>query len=155
GRMGFPAIPFNASFSVATPREIVATRNGLLAVMSDNTNNSLWKSIGNDMTPRGVSQVIGTATSGQPANISSPYSLAASPEGSYAILMDGSGNAYLFDAGSDDFVIKQQVFTNPIQGYYGPIAAGPNGQYYVVNGTVLNAALTAVGNAGGATTRPV
>ena len=144
-KLTYPPIPFNASFAISTPRTIAATRSGIMAVMSDGTNNSLWKSIGNQMTPRGVSPVIGSNNSGQPANITAPYSLAASPEGAYAVLMDGSGNAYLYDAAADEFVAKHQVFTNPIQGYYGPITAGPNGQYFVVNGTVLNTALTPVG----------
>ena len=34
----------------------------------------------------------------------------------------------------------------PIAGYYGPIAAGPNGQYYLVNDQVLNQALTPIGS---------
>jgi uncharacterized protein (TIGR03437 family) len=144
GKMGFPPIPFNASFAITTPRTVVATRAGLVVVMSDNTNNSLWESIGNDLAPRGVSPVIGTTTTGAPANITAPYSLAATPEGAYAVLLDGNGAAYLYDASADQFVTKQQIFTNPIQGYYGPIGAGPNGQYYLVNGTVLNAALTPV-----------
>src|SRR5439155_3741581 len=138
-------------------RTIVATRGGIQAIMSDGTNNSLWKSIGNQMTPRGVSPVIGTTTAGLPANITAPYSMAATPEGAYAILMDGNGNAYLYDAAADEYVVKQQVFSAPIQGYYGPIGAGPGGQYYLVNGSVLNSALTLLPAAGGATptTRPV
>ena len=155
-KMSFPPIPFNASFAISTPRMIVATRSGLEAIMSDGTNNSLWKSIGNQMTPRGVSPVIGTTTAGLPANITAPYSMAATPEGAYAILMDGSGNVYLYDASADQYVTKQQIFTNPIQGYYGAIGAGPNGQYYLVNGTVLNAGLTPVaGPTVAVTTHPV
>jgi hypothetical protein len=33
--------------------------------------------------------VIGTNNAGQPANITAPYSMAATPEGAYAILLDG------------------------------------------------------------------
>ena len=68
--------------------------------------------------------------------------MAATPDGSKAILLDGSGNGYLYDAASDQYVIKQAVFSAPLQGYYGPISAGPNGQYFLVNGAVLNASLT-------------
>ena len=42
----------------------------------------------------------------------------------------------------DDFVAARSVIPTPIAGYYGPIAAGPNGQYYLVNDQVLNQALT-------------
>ena len=41
----------------------------------------------------------------------------------------------------------RQVIPTPIQGYYGPIAAGPGGQYYLVNNQVLNQALTPIGTA--------
>jgi uncharacterized protein (TIGR03437 family) len=37
------------------------------------------------------------------------------------------------------------VIPAPIAGYYGPIAAGPNGQYFLTDDQVLNLALTAVG----------
>jgi uncharacterized protein (TIGR03437 family) len=148
GQLTFPSVPFNASFGIATPRQIAVTQSGLQAVMSDGTNNTLWESIGNQMTPRGVSPVMGTTSSGAPATVTSPYSLMATPEGAFAILLDGSGNAYLYDASSDQYVNKQQVFSTPIQGYYGPIGAAASGQYFLVNGAVLNQALTQIATAG-------
>src|SRR5258708_37651190 len=102
------------------------------------------------MSPRGVSPLTGTNTPAPPATIPSPYSMAATPGGEYAVLMDGSGYVYLYDAASDQFVIKQQIFAAPIQGYFGPVTAGARGQYYVVNGTVLNQSLTLISTAGGA-----
>jgi uncharacterized protein (TIGR03437 family) len=158
GGLSFPPVPFNASFAISTPRAIVATQSGLQAVMSDGTNNTLWESAGNQMMPRGVSPVMGTTSSGAPATITTPYSLMATPDGAYAILLDGSGNAYLYDASSDQYVIKQQVFPAPIQGYYGSIGAGPGGQYFLANGSVLNQAMTQIATAGtttsGTTTVP-
>jgi uncharacterized protein (TIGR03437 family) len=148
GQLTFPSVPFNASFGIATPRQIAVTQSGLQAVMSDGTNNTLWESIGNQMTPRGVSPVMGTTSSGAPATVTSPYSLMATPEGAFAILLDGSGYAYLYDAASDQYVNKQQVFTTPIQGYYGPIGASAGGQYFLANGAVLNQALTQIATAG-------
>src|SRR5262249_32090707 len=46
----------------------------------------------------------------------------------------------------DDFVSARSVIAagTAIQGYFGPIAAGPNGQYFLVNDQVLNQALTPV-----------
>jgi uncharacterized protein (TIGR03437 family) len=158
GKLSFPPVAFNASFAISTPRVIVATQSGIQAVMSDGTNNTLWESAGNQMTPRGISPVMGTTTSGAPATITSPYSLMATPEGAYAILLDGSGNAYLYDASSDQYVTKQQVFTAPIQGYYGSIGASTSGQYFLANGSVLNRAMTQTAAAGtttsGTTTVP-
>src|SRR6185437_402393 len=37
----------------------------------------------------------------------------------------------------------------PITGFFGPISAGPNGQYYLANDQVLNQALTPIGTAAG------
>ena len=64
------------------------------------------------------------------------------------MLLDGSGNAYLYDASSDRYVIKQTVFPAPIQGYYGPVGASANGEYFLANGAVLNQAMTETGTAG-------
>lgn len=139
GRLKFPPLPFNATSALLTPRIIVATSRGPLVVMS---NGSLWRAVGNDLVPRTTSALIGTAT------LTNPVSAVATPNGEYAIVMAGNGNVYLYDAAADDFVQSRQIFTNPIQGYYGPIAAGPNGRYFLVNGTVLNPALTPVGSAG-------
>ncbi|MBI4907695.1 MAG: beta-propeller fold lactonase family protein [Acidobacteria bacterium] len=139
GRLKFPPLPFNATSALVTPRVVVATTRGPLVVMS---NGSLWRVVGNDLVPRAISPVIGTAT------LTNPVSAVATPNGEYAIVMAGNGNVYLYDAAADEFVQARQIFTNPIQGYYGPIAAGPNGRYFLVNGTVLNPALTPVGSAG-------
>jgi uncharacterized protein (TIGR03437 family) len=58
----------------------------------------------------------------------------------------------LYDAASDQYVIKQTVFSTPLQGYYGPISAGPNGQYFLANGAVLNASLTPIATSSTTTT---
>src|SRR5262249_18361439 len=42
------------------------------------------------------------------------------------------------------FVSGRQVFTPAsMTGYIGPVAAGPGGQYFVVNGTVFNSSMVA------------
>src|SRR5262249_32746351 len=71
-------------------------------------------------------------------------SMASTPEGSFVLILAGNGTAFLYSASDDDFVAARIVIPNPIQGYYGPIAAGPNGQYYLVNDQVLNQALTPI-----------
>jgi len=77
--------------------------------------------------------------------------MASSPEGSFVLLLAGNGAAFLYSAIDDDFVSGRQVIPTPIQGYYGPVAAGPNGQYYLVNDQVLNQALTPIGEPSGIT----
>ena len=49
--------------------------------------------------------------------------MVATPGGEYALLLGGSGTAYLYDASADDFVLSQSVVSTPIQGYFGPVAA--------------------------------
>ncbi|MDZ4797203.1 MAG: hypothetical protein SGI92_03500, partial [Bryobacteraceae bacterium] len=77
-----------------------------------------------------------------------PRTMAATPNGEAVMLLAGNGFVYLYDALADEFVQGRQIFTNPIQGFYGPIAAGPRGQYFLANGFILNSALTPTGNAG-------
>ncbi len=139
GRLRFPPLPFNATAALVTPQTIVATQRGPLVIMN---NGSLWSAVGNEMVPRRVSPAINLA------NLPAPRSMAATPNGEYAIILAGNGFVYLYDAAQDEFVNARQIFTNPIQGYFGPISAGPGGRYYLVNGTVLNPALTPIGSAG-------
>jgi len=145
GKVKFPPVPYNASFALNTPSVVASTLSGLQIVMSDG---SLWKAVNNEALPRGASAAIGTTT------IQAPRSLVATPGGEYALLLGGNGTAYLFDAMADDFVLSQSVVTTPIQGYFGPVAAGPRGQYFVVNGTLLNQALTPMAT-GSVTSGPV
>lgn len=119
-RVLFPPMPYNASFALVTPAALAATLAGVQVGMSDGT---LWKVVDNQALPRRQSPVIGTTT------ITAPRTLVASPEGNYALLLGGTGTAYLFDAMSDEYVLSQTVVTTPIQGYFGPVSAGPRGQY--------------------------
>lgn len=64
-------------------------------------------------------------------------------------MLTGNGFAHLFDAMANDFIQGRQLYTTLPNGYYGPLAAGPGGAYYVVNGQILNQALTPA-NPGGA-----
>jgi uncharacterized protein (TIGR03437 family) len=141
GRINYPPIPFNASFALLTPQVVAATRGGLQVLMSDGT---LWKVVGASVQPRTLNPtVFGTARS-----LGAPQTMAATADGSYALLLVGTGTAYLYDSTVDDFVTGRTVVTAPITGYYGPITAGPNGAYYIVNDQLLNAALTSQGSTG-------
>jgi uncharacterized protein (TIGR03437 family) len=147
GKVRLPPIPFNASFAVLTPAVIASSQRGPLVIMSNGT---LWTIVGSTVVPRTLNtDVFGTATS-----IPAPQTMASSPEGSFVLLLGGTGAGYLYSAAVDDFVAARQVIPTPIQGYYGPIAAGPAGQYYLVNNQVLNQALTPIGTATTAS-RPV
>jgi len=133
GHVRFPALPFNTTTAILTPAAMVATERGVQVVMN---NGSLWKIASDEAIPRPVSPIIGANT------VPGPRYMAATPNGEFAILLDGNGVVYLYDALADEFVQRRQVVQAPIQGYFGPVAAGPRGQYFVVNGLILNQALT-------------
>lgn len=140
GSVKFPAIPFNGATAVISPTNIAATQTGLQIMMSNGT---LWRVIGDEAVPRRVSAVIGSAT------IPAPRTLVATPNGEYMLLLAGNGNAYLYDSLVDDFVAARQVATAPIQGFFGPVSAGPRGQYFLVNDIVLNQSLSPIAGTGG------
>ncbi|MBI1896857.1 MAG: hypothetical protein HYS04_10055 [Acidobacteria bacterium] len=139
GRVRFPALPFNFSAALVTPSIIAASLRGPLVIMSNGT---IWSIVGGEAVPRRLSPAIGANT------VAAPRTMTATPNGDYILLLAGNGFVYLYDALADEFVTGRQIFTPPIRGYYGPVAAGPRGQYYLANGTVLNQALTPVGTAG-------
>jgi uncharacterized protein (TIGR03437 family) len=146
GAVTFPPVPANVAVALAYPTAIAESQAGPQFVMSDG---SLWKIDGTTAVPRVLNpQIFGgsattlvrTVSGGNP----SQFSLAATPNGEYVLLVTGAGNAYLYDASVDDFTKVEQIFTTPLTGFIGPIAAGPKGGYFVANGTLLNLALTTI-----------
>jgi uncharacterized protein (TIGR03437 family) len=137
GRVRYPALPFNSTSAVLTPSVMASSQRGVQIIMSDST---LWHIVGDSVIPRTLNtNIFGTARS-----LTAPQSMASTPEGAYVLILAGNGTAYLYSSSDDDFVSARSVIPTPIQGYFGPIAAGPNGQYYLVNDQVLNQALTPV-----------
>jgi uncharacterized protein (TIGR03437 family) len=135
GRVALPPIPFNAAFGILTPQLLATTTRGIQVLMSDG---SLWKIVGNGLEQRTLNTTIFNGARTLPG----PQSMAAPSDGSFLLLLAGNGNAYLYDSTVDDFVRSATVIPAPITGYYGPIAAGPSGQYYLTNDQLLNSALT-------------
>src|SRR5207237_73763 len=140
GRIRFPPIPFNAAFPLVTPNLIASSQRGPQVIMSDGT---LWKIVGDSVLPRPLNaNIFGTARS-----VAAPVTMTSTPEGSFVLILAGNGTAFLYSASDDDFVSARAVVPNPITGYYGPLAAGPNGQYFLVNDQILNQALVPIGSA--------
>ena len=143
GSVSLPPLSFNSTLALETPSVIAAGLSGLQIVMSDG---SLWEAVGGIATLRGVSVVLGATSTGLPVKLPMPSSMAATPDGEFIIVATSTGLVYLYDAMIDDFVSGRQVFTASTQtGYIGPVAAGPQGSYFVVNGTVLNQELVTQG----------
>jgi uncharacterized protein (TIGR03437 family) len=148
GLIRFTPLPFNSNTALVTPNLIAAGLQGPQVVMS---NGSLWRVVGSQVLPRKLnSAVFGTATT-----LPGPsQTMAATPGGEYIFLLAGNGNGYLYDASVDDWVAARQLFTSnanaaslpDMTGYYGPIAAGPAGQYFLANGIIFNQSLTEIGS---------
>jgi uncharacterized protein (TIGR03437 family) len=142
GLVLYPPIQFASNLAPILPSVIAAGLSGLQILMS---NGQLWKVVGNTTLPRGVSTIIGSnPATGAPNTIAMPAYMATSAEGRYILLASNTGFVYLYDADIDDFVAGRQLFTTQPTGYDGPIAAGPNGQYFVVDGMLLNQALVQI-----------
>ncbi|MEO7652034.1 MAG: hypothetical protein ABIZ80_16340, partial [Bryobacteraceae bacterium] len=155
GLIRFPPLPFNSNVAIITPNLIASSQRGPQVVMS---NGSLWRIVGNEMLPRRLNTgVFGTATT-----VSGPnQTMVSTPNGEYVMLLAGNGNAYLYDSSIDDWVAGRQLFgpanqtaLAPNTGYFGPVAAGPRGQYFLANGLILNNSLTPIGSVPNAATPP-
>jgi len=133
GQVKFPPLPFNSNAPLMTPSVLAAGVRGLQVLMNNGT---IWRVVGNEASPRNISPIIGAST------IPQPRTMVSTPGGEYIMLLAGNGSVYLYDSVADEFVQGRQVFNNPITGFYGPVAAGPRGQYFVANGMILNEALT-------------
>jgi uncharacterized protein (TIGR03437 family) len=141
GRIRFPPLPFDAASTLITPSVIATSQRGAMFITSGG---QLWSIIGNEAVPRRPSAIIGSNAAGQQNAITAPRAMASTPNGENIIVYGGNGFVYLYDAAVDDFVQSRQIQAGNAPGYLGPIVAGPRGQYYVVNGVLLNAALTPV-----------
>jgi hypothetical protein len=115
------------------------------------SNGNLWEVIGGQAVPRTGTFVTGvSATTGAQTAIAGPayyQSMVGSADGSAILLMGGTGESYLYNGLTDAYTASNQVFTNPITGYYGPAGAAANGAFLLANGLVMNQSLTAIGGA--------
>ena len=137
GRVAFPPLSFASNIALATPTIVAMGLSGLQFMTSDGT---LWKVVGNAAVTRPASKLLGSTKF-----TASGTQMAPTPAGEYILLTTTAGVAYLYDATLDDFVTDKQVLTGTqITGYVGPVAAGPGGAYYVMNGVLLDSNLETV-----------
>ena len=129
-----------------TPSVIASGLRGPQVIMS---NGSLWRVVGNQVLPR----TLNTTVFGNSRTLPGPtQTMASTPNGEFIFLLAGNGNGYLYDASVDEWVANRTLFGNAqsnlplMSGYYGPIAAGPRGQYFLANGVIFNQSLTAIGS---------
>jgi DNA-binding beta-propeller fold protein YncE len=144
GAIAFPAIPRAGNAAVTSVSGLASGLSGLQMVRSDG---NLWEVIGNQAVPRAATSVTGVTSTGAQTAIAAPVQMIAANDGTYGILLGGTGKAYLYDGLLDAYTASQQLFTAPLIGYYGPLGVAPGGGFLLANGLVLNQALTAIGGA--------
>jgi len=78
----------------------------------------------------------------------------ATADNLYILTLSGNGTAYVYDSDQDSYVTSRLLIPAPIEGYYGVLGAGPQADYFLVNGLILNTSLTTLGGSAspGATT---
>jgi len=140
GRVTYPPVAFNATTALSLPSVIAFGLSGLQIMNSDGT---LWKVVGTAAVPRPASVLLGSTL---PVRLIVPsttvsLTMASTPAAEYILFATSTGIAYLYDATLDDFVTEKTIFPTTQAGYLGPVVAGTGGQYYVVNGILLNADL--------------
>jgi uncharacterized protein (TIGR03437 family) len=145
GLVRFTPLPFNSNVALVTPSVIASGLRGPQVIMS---NGSLWRVVGNQVLPR----TLNTAVFGNSRTVSAPQTMASTPNGEFIFMLAANGNGYLYDASVDDWVANRTLFGNAqsnlpaMSGYFGPIAAGPRGQYFLANGVIFNQSLTQIGS---------
>lgn len=141
GNVVFPPIPRNGTAAVISPHSLALGLNGLEFIMSDG---SQWDVVNGTAIPRVANSVTPTAFS----TTGSVDSMIAPPDQQYILTLSGNGNAYVYSSTGDTYIAAKTLFGTTgttIQGYYGPLAVGPGGSYFLANGLVLNTALSTLG----------
>jgi len=153
GNINLPPLPRQAGGTAAAllyPETLAVGLYGLEFVMS---NGGQWKVVGGTAVPRPIDTVTTTSTTSNALGFAATtrINMLASPDGRYIITLAGpaaTGTAYLYDAASDAYVGSQLLFTSTptaIQGFYGPLGAGPAQSYFTVGGLYTNGSLAVLG----------
>ena len=135
GSVDFPPIPRVGQQAPVRPLAMAYGLSGLQFMMS---NGSFWRLIGNTATVRAANPVT-------PVTIGGPISMVTSPGGEYILTMAGNSNAYLYDALADTYTAARQLYDQAPVSYFGPLAAGKEGTYFLANGLILSPSLAVIG----------
>jgi YVTN family beta-propeller protein len=151
GSIAFPPVPRSGAQQPLAVASMATTLSGLQFVMN---NGSTWRALGNEATVRPSTAVL-------PANVGNLRLMTSTPEGEYAVLVGtpagGFGTGYLYDARTDAYSTVRTIYTNTFTSFTAPLAAAPNGSYYLLGGLILGSSLTPIGGVerpGGTQTQP-
>ncbi len=141
--VSFPARPRSGTSSPVSPAAIANGLFGLQIAMSDG---SLWQADGNEATVRATSSIIASQLTVSGNN--GPVRMMSTTDMQAIATMAGNGTIYRYDALSDSYTNYTRPYTSTnITGYYGPLAAGPDGSYFAMNGFILSTGLSLLGGA--------
>lgn len=141
GSIRFPARPRSGTTNPVSPQAIAMGLFGLQIAMSDG---SMWKVVGQDATTRPASNVIATQLTVTGNN--GPVRMQSTPGGETILTMAGNGTVYRYDGLSDSYTNSTRAYTQTnIVGFYGALAAGPEGSYLAANGFIFGPSLSTVG----------
>ena len=142
GAVQYPAIPRSGTAAPTSPQAIAMGLSGLQVIQSDG---SQWRVVNNVLALRSSNSV--TPTRLNTTTATGPPRLVADNSQRYAIALAANGNTYLYDGMADTYTGTNRPYTasTTINGYYGPLAAGPGANYFLVNGLVLNSSLAVIG----------
>jgi YVTN family beta-propeller protein len=138
GSVEFPPIPRAGNQNAVQPFAMAMGLSGLQFMMSNGT---FWRVVRNQAVPRVANAVL--PASGSIGN--SPQYMAATPGGEYILTLATNGTAYLYDALADTYTTARLLYDQPPVSYFGPIAAAPNANFFVVSGMVLSSGLSLAG----------
>lgn len=137
GQVIFPPIPRAGNANPVVPFTLAYGLSGLQFIMSNGTQ---WKVVANQATLRPSNSVI-------PNTVPGPQYMVATPSYDYIMTLAGTGAGYLYNSLIDNYTSQRQLFSNPIQSYYGILAGADQGNYFLANGLILNSSLTVIGGA--------
>ena len=114
--------------------------SGLQFVMSNGTQ---WQVVGNQANLRPANTITPASLGGAPN-----FTMVSSPDSRYILTLAGTGSGYLYDSLANTYVAGAFLFnSNPIESFYGPLAAAPSSGFLLANGLILNSSLTVIGGA--------
>ena len=153
GKINLPPLPRQAAGLTAAlfyPQTLAMGLDGLQFVLS---NGSQWKVVAGTAIPRPADTVTLQAAGNNllPVTANTRINMLASPDNRNIITLAGNGNngiAYLYDAAAGTYVSSALLFGgtgNNIQGFYGPLSAGPDQSYFTLGGLFTNNSLTVIG----------
>jgi DNA-binding beta-propeller fold protein YncE len=137
--VAFPPVQRNGTAAPIYPRSLAMGYFGLQFMMSNGT---LWKVVGNQALPRPADPngIVPVTLTGCPN-----CGMISTPGSEFILTFSGNGTAYVYDSTADAYVTSRLLIPAPIQGYYDVLGAGPAGAYFLVNGLIVNPALTVIG----------